>query len=321
MKIGQLYNFDSIKRLIAQGGHQRMQDSAAGIVLARNLTHVDPQIFRKQYPELAFMNSGIDVDNRGGFAERVQSLRIQEQGSFKPSRDRTTAKGRISIAGEQSTLAVAQREAEATWTDSEVETAKLQNINLVSEYLEAYNMQFNRELDEIGYLGIAEEPGSEGLLNHSDIVAVNATDSIDNLSSQGMYDEIAEFLTDQHSGVNNTPAYMATRLDLPTRVYNVIARQTLNTAAGPMTVLRALETNFPGVQFRQTFRGDDGSLAASASVAYSINREAMLFRVPEQLTIGEIVRVKSFTHSMEGRYRCAGLDLLERSAARIINGL
>jgi hypothetical protein len=47
----------------------------------------------------------------------------------------------------------------------------------------------------------------------------------------------------------------------------------------------------------------------------------MVMRIPQPLTIGEIVRRGSFNHAVDYKYRIAGLDVLEDSAARILTGL
>jgi hypothetical protein len=73
MKLGQLYNLEAIEKFTNSGEQVGFTDSQAGVVLARNLTAIDPRIFEKKYPELALLNSGIEIDNTGGYARQMNS--------------------------------------------------------------------------------------------------------------------------------------------------------------------------------------------------------------------------------------------------------
>lgn len=322
MKIGQIYNIDQFKRFLDSGKAQGFQDAAAGVVLARSLTAVDPKIFERKFPELSFINSGINVDNSGGFARRIQSLRVADQGGFSTAGDASGNKGKISLAGEDSFLKVVGRESHSIWSETEIKEAEMQNINLVSRYIEAHNKIYLRELDQIGYLGVPDTAGSEGLLTHSGFTSVAASGAIGTLTAQEMYDEIATLITEQRNAVNNTEGYAATRVDMPVFVLNTLQQTILNSAGGSSTVLKALQDNFAGVTFSGTFRADNaGGAGVSHTVAYSNSEDAMKMRVPEPLTIGEIVKQSSFDFRVDSRYRIAGLDILENAAGRILTGL
>lgn len=322
MKIGNLYNLQSVEAFVKSHERPGFQDSQAGVVLARNLTAVDPKIYEKKYPELALMASGITVDNSGGYALRIQSLRVLDKGDFTVNKDADDNKGKISLTAEDSTLKVFPYAGHSTWTDDEVKEADLQGINLPSQFLSAHNKRYARKLDEIGLIGL---PGSTGLLNSTAFTADSAADNIEDLTAQQAYDEIADLIVAQWNGVNNTPEYKADKVMMPVRVYNVLTTKMLNTAAGSATVLTALKANFPGVTFIATFRADTiangGSLATSNVVAFNGNDEAMKLRVPVPLTIGEIVKPSSFEFRVDSKFRIAGLDVLEATAGRRLTGL
>lgn len=322
MKIGNLYHLDSFQRFLDSGKKPGFADAVAGTVLARNLTAVDPRIFEKKYPELSFINSGIDTDNSGGAARRIQSLRVLENGGFNTAGDSSGNKGKISLQGEDSFLPVVIREAHSEWSETEVEEAAAQNINLPSRYIEATNKIYMREVDQIGYLGVSDKPSSTGLLNYTGFASGAAADAIGNLTAQQMYDEIADLINAQWNAVNNTPEYMANRVDMPNYVLNSLTNTILNTAAGPASVLNALKANFPGVEFRSTFRADDaGGAGVSHTVAYSNNSEVMKMRIPTPLQVGEILKITSFDYRADYRYRIAGLDVLEDTGGYILTGL
>lgn len=324
MKIKSIYNLASVTRFCDSGSKKGFQDAEAGVILARSLTAVDPKVFEKKYPELTFVNSGVQVDNTGGYSRRIQSLRLEALGGFSTAGDASANKGKISLRGEDSYLPVVEREAHSVWSDSEIKEAELQGINLPQRYLQNHNAIYLREIDEIGLVGHTDGP-SEGLLNNSLFTTTAAADAAENLTAQEMYDELASLIVDQHNDVNNTPDYMATAVMMPNRVMNRLRVTMLNTAAGSSTVLKALQDNFPGIKLASTFRADTaangGNLTASATVAYSTSDEVMKMRVPQPLTIGEVVKPSSFDFTVDSKYRVAGLDILEAAGGRVLTGL
>lgn len=319
MKIGQLYDIDSV---VTFKDSRKFQDNSyAGVVLARNLEQIDPTWYEKQFPDLAFLLSGIDVDNTGGFAERIRSRRRRPQGTFRNAGDSADNKGKITIAGETSFINVIEREAESKWTDTEIRQSELEGVNLPGEFVRYHNEIYLREIDEMGLIGFN---GNEGLLTYSGFTSTAASGAIATLTPQQMYDEYATLITEQWNGVNNTAAYKGMVVETPVYAINTLNATILNSAGGQnaMSVMQALMANFPGVKFLGTFRADDAiSPGVSATVVHSVNRESMLMRVPEPLRIGEIVKLGSFDFKVDSKYRVGGLDVLENTAGRRLTGL
>lgn len=323
MKIGNAFDLKSFSCFCDSAKRPGFQDSEAGTILARSLTAVNPRVFEKKFPELAFVNSGIQADNTGGFASRIQSKRLQEIGGFTQAGDASGNKGKISLAGEDSVLKVVQRESHSTWSDTEIKQAALENVNLPERYVQSHNGIYMREVDEIGLAG--KGGITEGLLNYSGFGSDSAAGVISTLTAQQMYDEVSDAIQAQWNAVNNTPEYMGNRVIMPTRVMNKLQATILNTAAGSSTVLKALQDNYPSVTFMSSFRADTvangGDLSASALVVYSNNEESMVMRLPVPLTIGEIIKVSSFDFRVDSKYRIGGLDVLEDTSGFILTGL
>lgn len=319
MKLGNLYNLESFEAFCDSASRQRgFTDAYAGTVLARNLTAIDPRIFEKKFPELALINSGIEADNSGGYARRIQSLRLQDVGGFTTSGDSADNKGKISLAGEDSFLKVVERESHSKWTNSEIREAELQNINLPQRYIQAHNSIYMREIDTIGLTGGI---GNEGLLNYSGFDS-DTSAAIGTLTPEQMYSAIGDAITTQRNAVNNTPEYRGNRVVTSVAVLNKLQATILNTAGGSMSVLAALRANFPDVEFISSFRANDaGAGGTSTTVVYSNNSEVMKMRIPQPLTIGEIIKLGSFDYQVDSKYRIAGLDVLEDTGGFILTGL
>lgn len=324
MKIKSVYNLKSFERFCDSGSKTGFQDAYAGVVLARNLTAVDPTVFEKKYPELTFVNSGVQADNTGGYARRIQSLRLQALGGFSTAGDASANKGKISLSAEDSYLSVTEREAHSVWTDSEIKEAELQGVNLPQNYIKNHNAVYLREIDQIGLVGL-DPARDSGLLNNSEFTTNVATGAAGGMTAQELYDELSGLIQAQKNAVQNTPEYMGDTVMMPTRVMNKLESTMLNTAAGSATVLKALQDNYPNVKFVSTFRADTaengGNLEVSATVVYSTSREVMVMRIPLPLTIGEVIKTGSFDYNVDSKYRIAGLDILESSGGRILTGL
>lgn len=320
MKLKNLIDRLAFEAFIKSGEAAGFTDSSTGVVLARNLTHVDPRIFEKKFPELAFMNAGFEINNEGGFAARIQSLRLIEEGTFRDAADLSGNKGKISLKGEDSDILVTERTAESEWSDTDVKQAELGNINLPSRYVATHNKIYQREIDQIGLLGKGK--ATPGVLNYSGFGSDAAAGFIDTLSAQEMYDEFAALIDDQKNAVNNTPEYTADTVITPIRVINALQRTMLNTANGFATVLAALQTNF-SVKFMGSFRADRSTDVAtdSKTAAISTNSESMLMRIPLPLQIGSIEKLGSFTFHVDSKYRIAGMDFLDDTGGRILTGL
>ena len=321
MKIKELYNLKSFQDANASGKKVGIFTDAAanGVVLAQNLRHIDLTIFEKLYPELVVFNMGLTIDNAGGYANVIDSLRLNEQGDFKTSGDIDSNKGKISLSGDKSFLNVLSREAHAEWSRTEVEQANLQNINLVNKYLSTIDKVYKRNVDKIVLTGIDDYAASTGLLNHAGFTAAAASGAVSTLSGQDAYDEVAEFITDQHNGVNNTPGYMADKIIFPVSVMNALQRKILNSAGSSKSVLSALKENFAGVEFLSTFRAESVS-ATTVTLAIASSEQAVKIRITQPLEISEIVKISGFDYRVDAAYRIAGADILENSAGRILTG-
>lgn len=322
MKIGQIYDLNAFENFLKSSDKRAFGDATAGagVILARNLTAIDPKIFEKKYPELTFVNSGVGVDNTGGYVERVQSLRLVDMGGFSTAGDLSGNKGKISLTAEDSYIKVYEREAFSKWTDTEIKQAELQGVNLPSRYIETHNKRYLREIDQIGYLGIET---NKGLLNFAGFGATAAGGAIGTLTAQQMYDAFADLITSQWNAVYNTPEYKANRVDMAVSVYNVIANTMMDTSAGTATVLKALQDNFAGVMFNGTVRAESSNFTSGGSrtIAYCNTEDSMIMRIPLALTIGEIIKLGSFDYHVDSKYRIAGLDVLENTSAKILTGL
>ena len=318
--IKRLYSVDSFSDA-ASFAKKNFKD-AGGVVLARNLESVSSEIFTQEFAGLTFLNQGVTVNNEGGHSTSIRKLKLSTEGGFRESGTNSNTSGKITISGEDDSIPVFTLEGESDWSEVELKQAELENINLPSRYFEAHAELYNRKIDDLGYLGQVRTDGSQkttGLLNYSGF-ATNAAATTAVLSTgQELYDEIAELITSQWAGVLNVETYMADRVVMPDGVYNTCASKILNSAGSEMSVLKALQSNFPTVTFGLSTKAGPAG-AGSVTTAFSSNRRAMQFRLPVPLNVSSVDQ-RGFKYYVESYFGVAGLDILEDAAAQYLTGL
>jgi hypothetical protein len=319
MKLGQLYDLKKISA-IQNAAPQRpagnFLDADPGLLIASSLRYIDPKIFEKKYPELAFVNSGIEVDNSGGYAEFIMSRRKDIAGGFRNALDDSNNKGKISLKSDNSQIRVIERSAFSEWSDTQIKQAQIEGINLPSDHIVAHNQVYLKEVDEFGYIGNTEAK-TQGLLNYSDFATSTETTAPEAMTGEQLYNMFAELITAQWTSVNNIPEYRANRVDMPISVANMLRSKYYILDNVRVNVLKALQNDFPEVTFSATFRAEN--IAGNRVIAaYTNNSQAIIFRIPVPLTISDI-DVRKFMYSFDSKYRMAGLDVLVNEAGNLLH--
>lgn len=315
-----LYNVRSFEDKAAYAKNHFKDDG--GIILARNLEHVSAEIFTQEFAGLTFLQQGIIVNNEGGYATSVKKLKLQVEGGFRESGTDTSTTGKITLSGEDDSIPVFSKEAESNWSELELKQAELQNINLPSRFFEGHAELYNRDIDQLGFLGHTRTDGTQkttGLLNYAGWDSSIAAGTAVLLSGQELYDEIAGLITRQWGNVFNVDSFKADRVVLPNTVYNTTSTKILNSAGSEMSVLAALRANFPEVTFGMTTKANDVG-GTSVSVAFSSNRRALQFRLPVPLMVSSVDQ-RGFKYYVESMFSVAGLDVIEDGAAATLTGL
>ena len=315
-----LYNVKSFEDKAAYA-KQSFKD-AGGIILARNLEHLSTEIFTQEYPEMTFLLQGITVNNEGGYSDSIKKLKLAIEGDYRESGSNTNTTGKITLNGEDDNIPVFSMEAESDWSEVELKKAELQNINLPGRFLEAHAEVYNRKIDTIGYIGQVRSNGTQktlGLLNYTGWDTETAATTAAASTGVELYQELADLLTRQFANVFNVPAYKANRVVMPNSVYNIATSKFLNTAGTDMSVLRALQMNFPEISFGMTDKAESVG-GTSVTVALSQNRRGMQFRLPVPLNVSSIDQ-RGFKYYVESYFAIAGLDVIEDGAAATLTGL
>lgn len=290
-------------------------DASPGAMQRRSLEIVDPNILRDVYPENAFLNSGIAINNFGGWGESVTSLKTSVQGGFTKSSNRSADKGRISLSGERSNIQVTAFETEELWDETEAQQAMLEGRSVVNEYVRTTDEVYKQTLDEFYATGI---DGENGLLNHSDVTPQGLS-PIGGGTALEDYELIASFIRSQWDSVNNIPAYMANNFVMPFTRLGILRERILEPSAGNGTVMKALKENFPTVNFSGSNRCEDVGGTKVMSL-YSNDDKIVKFRVPIPMKRSPVF-IQGFKYKVDVMFRAAGIDLLQPSGLAIATGI
>lgn len=314
MKLSQIYDKEAFTKFADSCNKElRFKD---GILLARSLTKVDPTLIELKYPENVFMNAGFDISNVGGYANFVQSLRVSGQGGFKTATASSGDQGLISLAGEDSTIAVFERATQAVWTDTEVQQAAMEGYNIASRYVSEVDRIYKQDLDRAGLVGL--KTGQYGILNTTAFTAVPLGAAIDAGTAKAAYEAMTAFILQQRNAVFNTPEYMANKMFIPVTTFNWLQKTIFDSSAGNGSVLKALMENYPEIMFLPTPRAENVGGEKVMSLV-STNANSIKMRLPVPLKNAPL-ETNGFRKSTDYVYRIAGVDVLEPTAGLIATG-
>jgi hypothetical protein len=311
-KLKNLYDLQSFDGAIEQ---VKQMDTAGGTILGRNLEYVTQEVFKQRIAGVTFLDSGIEIDNSGGWADAITKRKIGVNGGFRTDGDNSNTNGKISIKAESDTIPVIMREASSDWTEMQLKQSDLEGRNLVQDLIGGHDQLYKQEIDEIGYTGGAV---GTGLLNYGSWSSDASAKTFANSTGLEMYNEVRDIINLQRSAVLNDPMYRCNSMILHPDTFNLLSGTPLNTAAGSDSVLEAIKKNLGITNITLSHRAEISSV--KRLVVYSTFREGMVMRIPQALMVSPVDQ-KGFHYYVESLFRIGGLDVAEDAAAYVLTGV
>ena len=320
-----IYNLEKIKSFHDSANRMMKEvvpftdNLGGGLIAPEALVHVEKRIYKKQFPDLVLLQTGIRVNNEGSYNRFIRSLRTATEGGFAYADEVASDKGVLTLSGETSIMEVAEKGIRTFWTDSQVKELALQGVNCANEHVAGVLKKYQEDIDEIGLIG---DKRVEGLLNSSVYTTSAASKTVENLNGLELYQEIAEFINEQWTGVNNIMAYMGNVCLVPIDFMNkamteLLPADTAGNSVRVKTVWSCLTDNFPTVKFMAS----EKCTRTRKALLMSTSDEALQLRIPVPLEVGEVVRTGSFEYKTDYKYRIAGCDILQKDSGHILTGL
>lgn len=300
---------------------RKFMDTFGGIVNVQRLTHISTEIFTQAYAGLTFLENGITINNEGGYAKNITRIKEDILGDFRLAGDNTNTNGKITLTGSDESIKVFDYDAESDYSDTELQQALLEGINLPSRLMSAHTKRWNQKLDQIGYIGMVDAQGNlkgAGLLT-ADWETSDAADTAANLDAAALYEELSGLIVAQDVKAMGNAEYMTSNVVMPYTVAQAASSKTFINQGLMGTVLTHLKANFPNVTFRSTAKAEDIA-GSSRTIAFSNDRSAIQFRVPTPLKISN-THQRGWKFYFESMGRVAGVDVIEEDSATVLKGL
>jgi len=300
--MGVLYDFDGVKTFI--------QDSVDGLVAQGQLVKSSKQIFEEKFKDLTLWETGLIVNNEGGFARAIERLKVTPKGSFRSAMGRHDTNGIISLDGQSELIKIDVRDAESSYS---IYDEKATQVNLLTGLMKAHNEVFVDDLDKIGYLG-DDILGNKGLLNIDYSSSFAGGKTWEAMTDKELTDALRELYITQTVAVGVKSLY-ATHIIVPVGVYLKISVNDYKDGVD-LTIRRKMERDL-GVKFVPTYRAVGvKDFGCDVAVAMSNDQYAQQFRLPQPLKFTPLFR-ENYKRRVTSYYGVGGVDFINDCGARL----
>jgi len=281
----------------------------AGTILSKELEYIIHRIHEQVFPELTFLKTGIGVDNSGGYSNPITSKKIAINGGFKKAGDSGSNDGRITLSGKNSSIVSELYQTRFSETDHEVGRQAVAGINLLTELIKGANLEYNKMIDEFGYVGNGT---NKGILNTTLFATDGASATFATLTPKQIVGEIFALVNAQRGAVNFDPVFSANKIIIPSTMVGIFS-QNYNENDGILPIHQAIK-QLLNIDIVPTFR------ATTTITAISTDSRAMEMRIPMPLKASNEFR-QGFRTQMEFAAIVAGVDIYESDAGFRMTGV
>ena len=306
LKAVALYDYNAV--INASDKAVQVVDGQNGAFVRENLVSLSRKIHQFIPNGVTFNQLGIMIDNTGGYANAIKSLRLSYDGDFEKSGTSTTTNGKITIGGDTNLIPVDGYEAESDYSVTELNQARLENRNLQAELFKAHQDKYLRKLDALVYGKITTYTG---------FTKEDSTKEWRAMTDEELSDTLRNLIIKQRNAVSM--GYEADVLVVP-KDLKLRCESSDYKALGDLTIAEKLAKTL-GVKIVGSNRvGGAGTGGKDMAIAISSNEDSMVIRVPKRLGISPVDR-RGNKFYFEGSFRVAGLDILEDGAGYILDKL
>jgi len=306
MKATSIYDYNSI---ILASTAIAVMDGQNGAFARESLISVSSKIHKFIPNDVTVFDLGISVDNTGGYANAIKSLRSNIEGDFRKNGTSSDTAGKISISGDSNLIEVDGYDAESDYTVAEQNQAVLENRNLHGELLKGHQTKYLRGIDESVFLTLIDNTNGFTRETSPTLVSAMTNEELSNTFHNLVIKQRNEVSTAYECNVIAVPKALKLRCD--SSDYKAI---------GEKTISQKLMDAF-GVKLvaSQHLKGE-GAGGTDAICAFNNSDESMVIRIPKKLGISPLDR-RGNRFYFEGSYRFAGLDILELGSGYVVEGL
>jgi hypothetical protein len=281
-------------------------DGQNGAFVKENLVQLSRKIHQFIPNGVTFNQLGVMIDNTGGYANAIKSLRLSYDGDFEKSGTSTTTNGKIRVGGDTNLIPVDGYEAESDYSVTELNQARIENRNLQGELFKAHQDKYLRKLDTLIY---------DKLIGYTGFTKEDSPKTWASMTDEELSDTLRNLVIKQRNAVSM--GYEADVLVMP-KDLKLRCESSDYKALGEMSIAEKLAKTL-GVRLVGTTKLKGvGTGGTDLVIAISSNEDSMVIRVPKRLSISPVSRFGNKFY-FEGSFRVAGLDILEDGAGYILD--
>jgi len=297
IKAVNLYDYDSFEEAL-NNIEAHFKDAQQGAIARESLIATTNGLHTYMPSKMTLLNLGIGVDNSGGYANKIRSLRTIGTGSFTKIGTSSTTKGRIGIDSSSSEMLVDGYEADSLYSDTEIGQAQTENRNLYKDLIGVHQRKYIETIDSIGY---------KTLTDTIDFDTQDVNKKWDDMTDEEVYKLLKDGIVAQNSNVSD--AYYADTIVLDPKGYTRVHSSDYK-AQSELTIASKLTRDF-GIKFKVSFR----LKGKTSSIVLIMNTtgDSMKIRIPKRLSISRVYNLGS-KHGFDSSFRVAGVDILEEGS-------
>ena len=292
-----LYDYDSFMNA-SKEVETHFKDAHQGALARESLVATTKGLHLYMPSKMTLLNLGIGVDNSGGYANKIRSLRMVGTGGFVEAGTSSTTQGRIGIDGDYSELLVKGYEAESLYSDTEIGQAQMEKRNLYKELVGVHQRKYIETVDALGY---------QTLIKTKDFDKQDVGKSWDSMTDEEVYKLLKDGVVAQRSNVSD--AYYADTIVLDPKGYTRVHSSDYK-ANTDLTIAEKLKRDL-GVKFQVSFRLKGKT--KSTVLILNTGAESLMIRIPQRLKISKVYNLGS-KHGFDSGFRVAGVDVLEEGS-------
>lgn len=289
-----LYDYDSFMRASNEVATQ-FKDAKQGAIARESLVATTKGLHMYMPSKMTLLNLGIGVDNSGGYANKIKSLRLVGTGGFVEVGTSSTTQGRIGIDSSTSEILVKGYEAESLYSDTDIGQAQMENRNIYKELVGVHQAKYIETIDSLGY---------ETLIKTNDFDKMDVNKKWDDMTDEEVYKLLKDGIVGQNSNVSD--AYYADTIVLDPKGYTRVHSSDYK-ANTDLTIAQKITRDF-GIKFQVSFRLKGKT--NTTGLILNTDAESLMIRIPKRLKISKVYNLGA-KHGFDSGFRVAGVDVLE----------
>lgn len=276
-----------------------------GAISPEALRAMAGEVFEYIPDDTTWQDIGFSISNVGGYANYITSIKRSTYGSYEKSGNKSNTKGFIGVTGEAEAIKVEGYEAISTFTEVDIQQAKIENRNIRNELYKAHGEAYFSKIDDMVYSSLAEQ-GFEEIVSGGDW---------DTKTDDEISNELRNFIIKQLTDANSPQR--GDTLILPKDQFLRVNFSDYKSYS-EKTIIEKVQDSLRTQGITLKVIGSDK--LQDRAYFFSSSRRNILLRIPIPLRFSK-VHNSGFKFSFMGMFRVGGLDSASDKIGKVLTGI